>query len=154
MTITAWRLVPAAFAAAAFEGIGARDFPGRWNLEGLRMIYTAETASLAVLEVLIGLDRKGFKDDFVLIPVRLDESVVETPPADSLPVDWNAIPAPQSTRILGSSWARNGRSVALAVPSAVLPLETVYLLNPNHPDFGWVEIGRPVPFSIDPRLRR
>ena len=154
MMITAWRLVRAAFEASAFEGLGARDFPGRWNLEGLRMVYTAEAASLAVLEVLIGLNRQGFQDDFVLIPVRLDEAIVEALPADSLPADWKAIPAPRSTRKLGSSWVRGRRSAALAVPSAVLPLETVYLLNPDHPDFASVEIGRPMPFSFDPRLRR
>ncbi len=118
------------------------------------MVYTAEAASLAVLEVLIGLNRQGFQDDFVLIPVRLDETIVEALPADSLPADWNAIPAPPSTRSLGSSWARSRRSVALAVPSAVLPLEIVYLLNPDHPNFASVKIGEPVSFSFDPRLRR
>jgi RES domain-containing protein len=40
----------------------------------------------------------------------------------------------------------------LAVPSAIVPRETNYLLNPAHPDFRRLRIGRPEPFSLDPRM--
>jgi len=39
------------------------------------------------------------------------------------------------------------------VPSAVVPQEWNYLLNPKHPDFAAVEIGAPVPLETDTRLR-
>ncbi|MBI2497892.1 MAG: RES domain-containing protein, partial [Opitutae bacterium] len=41
---------------------------------------------------------------------------------------------------------------ALRVPSVVVPGEFNYLLNPAHPDFKRVKIGKPEPFSFDPRL--
>jgi RES domain-containing protein len=153
MAITVWRLVRAGFQATAFRGAGAKNDPGRWNSEGIPIVYTAGSASLAVLEI-VRFDPSGFPEDFVFIPADLGESAVETLPAGSLPVDWKALPRPASTRSLGTVWALSRRSVALAVPSAVLPNETVYLLNPDHPDFASIEIGQPVPFSLDPRLRR
>jgi RES domain-containing protein len=40
----------------------------------------------------------------------------------------------------------------LAVPSAIIPSETNYLLNPRHPTFRTTRVRRPQPFSFDPRL--
>jgi RES domain-containing protein len=40
----------------------------------------------------------------------------------------------------------------LAVPSAVIPQELNYLLNPLHPQFKQIRVGRPEPFRFDPRL--
>lgn len=154
MAITVWRLVRVGFRETAFHGAGAKNDPGRWNFQGTPIVYAAGSASLAVLEVLVRIDPSGFPADFVFIPAGLGESAVETLPAGSLPADWRALPRPVSTRSLGTAWAQSRRSVALAVPSAVLPLETVYLLNPEHPAFASVTIGRPIPFSLDPRLRR
>jgi RES domain-containing protein len=154
MSITVWRLVHTAFGPTAFDGAGAKENPGRWNLEDIPIVYAAGSAALAVLEVLVGIDQWAFLENYYLIDAKIDESHVELMTVEDLPTDWRSIPSARSTRALGTAWARSRRSVALAVPSAVLPLETVYLLNPNHPDFGSVEIGRAVPFSLDPRLRR
>jgi RES domain-containing protein len=38
------------------------------------------------------------------------------------------------------------------VPSSIVPHELNYLLNPLHPHFKRIRIGRPEPFSFDPRL--
>ena len=43
-------------------------------------------------------------------------------------------------------------AAVLAVPSAIIPQELSYLLNPRHPHFKHIQIGRPVPFAFDPRL--
>lgn len=45
-------------------------------------------------------------------------------------------------------------SVVLAVPSVLVPTETNYLINPNHPDFPKISIGNPEDFQFDPRLTR
>ena len=54
---------------------------------------------------------------------------------------------------IGDEWIESGRSCALRVPSAVLPHERSYLLNPAHPDYSSVEIGEPVVLETDARLR-
>jgi RES domain-containing protein len=87
---------------------------------------------------------------WVMIPVRVDEPFIEI--AESLPDNWRQLPAPPSTRELGSRWVADSRSAVLRVPSIVVGGEFNYLLNPRHPDFARLEIGDPQPFSFDPRL--
>lgn len=58
----------------------------------------------------------------------------------------------EDLRELGSSWALATRSLALAVPSAVMPLSLNYLLNPRHPQAKRLRIVRQVPISLDERL--
>jgi len=56
--------------------------------------------------------------------------------------------------VLGTDRVARGTSVALSVPSALVPSEHNYLLNPAHPDFARVRVGGARRFSFDPRLRR
>jgi RES domain-containing protein len=39
----------------------------------------------------------------------------------------------------------------MRVPSAIVKGEFCFLLNPVHPDFAEVEIGKPEPFAFDGR---
>jgi RES domain-containing protein len=48
-----WRLVKTRYAAAAFDGEGARVNGGRWNSPGTRVAYASANSALAVLEVLV-----------------------------------------------------------------------------------------------------
>lgn len=72
-------------------------------------------------------------------------------PAD-LPPDWNALPAPPACARLGDEWFKRANTPVLRVPSAVVPLESNFLLNPRHPDFGRIQIGETLPFGFDERL--
>lgn len=69
-----------------------------------------------------------------------------------LPSDWRGYPGPDALRDLGSRWAEQLKSAVLAVPSVIIPHEPNYLLNPRHHDFKKIRVGRPQPFSFDPRL--
>jgi RES domain-containing protein len=51
-------------------------------------------------------------------------------------------------------WAQSGESVVLAVPSAIIPIEFNYLINPQHPDIHQISIGNPQAFLFDKRLLR
>lgn len=84
------------------------------------------------------------------IPVYIDEALIES--TDPLPEDWRLLPAPRSTRELGSRWVAESRSVALRVPSIVVDGEFNYMVHPRHPDFARLKIGEPKRFSFDPRL--
>jgi RES domain-containing protein len=52
----------------------------------------------------------------------------------------------------GSKWLRAGRTAVLEVPSAIVPSEKNYLINPGHPEFRKLRVGRPLPFVFDPRM--
>ncbi len=150
--LTAWRITQAAFADTAFSGEGAGRYPGRWNPAGLPLVYTAGSLSLAVLEMLVHLDAVVLLEHYVTIPVEFGEDECSQLPLGSLPADWRACPPGAATRRLGADWARAGLTVALAVPSAVIPQERNYLLNPRHPDFARVIQGSPAPLPLDRRL--
>jgi RES domain-containing protein len=70
----------------------------------------------------------------------------------TLPAGWRAFPAPEILADLGTRWLRSGRSAVLLVPSALVPQERNYLLNPAHPEFRRIRIRRAEPFSFDPRM--
>ena len=55
-------------------------------------------------------------------------------------------------RTIGTEWATQLSSSILAVPSAVVTVETNYLLNPKHPDFVKISIGEPQELVTDLRL--
>lgn len=56
------------------------------------------------------------------------------------------------TQAMGNHWLDEAKGLALRVPSAVIPEEHNYLLNPAHPNFDQIEIGPAEPFAFDSRL--
>ncbi len=107
-----------------------------------------------MLEVLVGFAAVGALAPYVLIGVRFPESLVAEVDADELPDDWRSYPPPHAVQRIGDAWVEAGTSPVLRVPSVVVPEESNYVLNPHHPEFGRIRIGRPEPVAIDPRLGR
>jgi RES domain-containing protein len=151
--ISSWRIVKARYAAAAFDGEGAKRSGGRWNSPGRRVIYTSATASLAILEILAHLGSARALTAWVLIECRFEPALVTSLDPSTLPPLWQRYPAPAGVQALGDHWIDAGSSAVLAVPSVLVPQEKNYLLNPAHPDFAMIEILRPVPFELDARLQ-
>jgi len=152
VSLTAWRITKRKHTKTAFNGTGARNCGGRWNNPGTAVVYTAETQSLAVLEMLVHLDGPELLQRYVLIGVQIDESLVHDLHRPTLPRNWQADPPPAGLRKFGDEWVIAGSSVALRVPSALVPAENNLLLNPTHPDFQKLVIEQPTTFSFDPRL--
>lgn len=147
-----WRLSRFREPGRTFSGDGARAFPGRWNELGTRAVYASEHLALAVLELLVHMTPTQMRVLHHAFPVDVPDDLVETLSGAELPADWDAADSPPSTQALGSAWATSGRSLALVVPSAVLPVERNAVLNPAHVRFDEVKIGAPQPYSFDPRL--
>lgn len=153
MSLIAWRLCAAKYAATAYDGAGARRYGGRWSPPGVPMVYTSESRALAAMEVLVNVDEPArlFLHAWVVIPAEIPPESIDKPAR--FPESWREVPHTIETANFGAAWAREQRSAALRVPSAVVPGEFNYLLNPAHPDFARVKIGKAEPFSFDPRLR-
>jgi RES domain-containing protein len=149
--LKAWRIVREKYAATAFSGEGASKFGGRWNVPGVRMVYTSESQSLAALELLVHLNPPVYFK-YKAFRIQFDESLAEFLMPEELPGDWTAEPPSQTTQRFGSRWAQSFRTAILGVPSAIIPAEINYLLNPLHPDYGKIGIGAPEEFAIDRRL--
>jgi RES domain-containing protein len=154
LNVIAWRIFKRKHAASAFSGEGARRYGGRWNSKGTPLIYTSQSASLAVLEMLVHLETEPLLQAYLVAPVTFADDLVETLPARRLPVNWRQTPPPIALQRLGDRWVAEQRSVVLRVPSVIIPTEHNYLLNPAHPDFAKCSLGKPQRFVFDARLRR
>lgn len=155
MSIHAWRIVKRKHRKTAFSGRGAQFFGGRWNNPGLPLIYTAESQSLAALEMLVHLESgRLLLDQYIVAKVEIEESLVAEIDLSLLPRNWRADPPPARTRAMGDAWIRGGISAVLKVPSAILPDERLFLLNPRQPDFPRIVLGTFFPFRFDPRLAK
>ncbi len=148
---TGWRIVPESRAHDAFVGEGARRFGGRWNSPGVVVVYASQHMSLAALEQLVHFNPR-IPNQFKSFRIQFPDGLIENIPVKELPQDWRREPPPPSTQQLGDAWVRERQSAVLAVPSIIIPEELNYVLNPAHPAFKKIRVGRPENFAFDPRL--
>jgi RES domain-containing protein len=152
MKIRAWRVVKGKYGEEAFSGEGASKFGGRWNSTGTPLVYTSESLSLATLEILTGGISLSLLGNYVKIPVDFETFLVEFFAAANLPKEWRSYPPSIKTQKIGDNWVKESKSVVLKVPSVVIKEEFNYLINPMHPDFKKIAIGKPERYLFDKRL--
>lgn len=142
MTV-AWRICRRPF--VDLSGNGARLYGGRWNAAGRPVIYAAEAAALAVLEVRVHLDLDWdtLPDDYVLVSIDLGPLIPEA-----------IADLPDDPRAAGDDWLRSGRSTLLRVPSWIVPESCNVLINPLHAEASAIRIRSIRPFTFDERLWR
>jgi RES domain-containing protein len=151
--VVAWRITRAAH--QALDGEGARLNGGRWNNEGIAVVYASASLSLAVLEYLVHVEPALVPTDLVAMEIGLPDdptlgAVVEA--SRFPPGNWRTYPAPEWQAELGDMWVADGTFLWLAVPSAIVPEEHNVLVNPRHPGMADVRVIGARPFQFDPRL--
>ena len=135
------------------DGLGGLRAPGRWHERGLPVVYLAETAAGALLEVCVHTAANDVPPSYTLLEVTVPPSIaVETLKANSLPQDWSE--DLEATRAIGSEWLRSRRSALLRVPSVLAPATFNVLLNPAHLDAKQIAIISVLEYPFDPRLKR
>jgi len=133
--------------------MGAALYGGRWNRIGTPVIYAAQSASLATLEVLVHYS--VLPKDHVLTEIQIPDTLtVMNLHKDRLPDGWNAEVPIQATQDLGEFWVGEGLSAILSVPSSIIPNDSNFILNPAHPAFAEISFQRSLHFRFDPRLRK
>jgi RES domain-containing protein len=152
--IEVWRLVRARFCsttAAAFSGEGAALAGGRWNRKGTRVVYASCSRSLAILEILATIDRVDAPADYAFAAASVAEGDLAQLP--SLPPDWRRPARSEATIEIGERFVAEGRALALAIPSVIVPQEFNYLINPLHARFSAITIRKSLePFAFDARI--
>jgi RES domain-containing protein len=148
-----WRMCRKPYVDNALDGIGGMYTSGHWHTKGNPIVYTASSAALAALEVLVHVDPLTAPSDLRLLAIEIPEdlSTAVLEPT-KLPRDWSTVPAPASLQTLGVSWLTSGGSAVLSVPSAVITVERNFLLNPRHPEAQRIRIVSDEAFTFDPRL--
>lgn len=132
-------------------GEGARLVGGRWNSPGRAALYLAESRALAILETLVhlDLDEHTMPADYVIIVV--DFSWLKGV-SDWLEEGRFVPPSDAECRIIGDAFLEAKRSLALRVPSVIVPHASNFLVNPAHFLIDKVRIKSIDPFAFDRRL--
>ena len=133
------------------SGTGSANYPSRWHSKGTYILYTAANASLALLESVVHISNI-IVGDYCMICLDIPENHILSVTADMLSEDWFINPPLDSLKIFGDSFVKEGKWLALKMPSAIMPEENNYLLNPRHRDFKFVKKVYSRKIAIDNRL--
>ena len=134
------------------SGAGARLYGGRWNSVGRSMVYMASTRALAVLEVLVHLSPAIFPGDFCIAEFEVPDTNILNLDVSELPESWQDASAPVGLKQLGDSFLKQQQYLLMKVPSAIVPQEFNYLINPLHPEASKIKLIKQQPFNFDERL--
>lgn len=134
------------------SGIGARLYGGRWNPKGVPCIYTSAHVSLALLEKFVHARGKEDMDGLMLLSIELPDrrDLVYHVDKSRMVAGWSD--NIDYSQWLGKQLLAEDTFVAFSVPSAIVPSERNFIINPQAADFHAVKFNRPAPFDIDSRL--
>jgi RES domain-containing protein len=118
----------------------------------VRVVYVSEHQSTAAFEVFANRMPFILEAKYKVFYAEWPDRLTEIFPLEELPANWRIHPPPMQTRQIGDRWAKERRSAVLALPSAVSPADTNFLLNPAHHDFEHISISSPIDFEFDQRL--
>ena len=144
-----WRLTT----HPGLDGFGGTLASGRWHNRPRNVVYAAEHPALAVLEALahLHLSLSTIPTGLRLMSIEVADKA-STRSVGELPSGWQANEA--TSRALGDAWIDSRATLLLAVPSALVPHSTNYLINPAHAQAAshLVEVNQP--FWFDQRFLR
>lgn len=148
-----FRLCRKPFARSPLDGRGGLVASGRWHTARRLVTYASESLALAGLEVLVHCDLDLLPADLLAIEIFVPKSVklAEISITD-LPRSWRKYPAPAALQRLGDAWLDRANGCVLRVPSAIIPTESNFLVNPRHPDIAKLNVVRKFHFQFDTRL--
>src|SRR5690606_37062937 len=102
-----------------------------WHHQGQPVLYAASTPSVALLEVLVYETSESFRERTLLrIEFGDDTETVTAQRLVRLLADAPKGKRELLTRDFGTRWLEEARSLALIVPSIVMPYENNVIINP------------------------
>ncbi len=148
-----WRIFRKSFSRSPLDGRGGLVVAGRWHTPRRLISYASESLALASLEVLVHSDVDLLPSDLVAVEVDVPAKVkIEEIKVKDLPRTWRKHPGSRRLQDLGNDWLDRGRTVVLRVPSALVPTESNFLVNPLHPAFREIRVVRRFKFTFDERF--
>src|SRR4051812_10716931 len=113
--------------AGDLSGEGAKIYGGRWNPVGTAGVYFSEYISLAILEILVRTGRFTTPDTYTLLSIEIPTDSIASIEIKKLKNGWQQ--HVEYTRAIGEDFVKMNSTLALKVPSAMVPQEHNFLLN-------------------------
>lgn len=154
-----WRIAPDTpdYEANDLSGKGAEKTGGRWNRQGIAMLYCSSTVALACLETLVHLAGAAplplnrYLVKIAIPPSAWRERTILKPGEH---VGWESVPPGIVSIGSGNEWAHSSRSLIAEVPSVIVPEEANILINPRHRDVRRLRARKVRRWTYDPRVAR
>jgi RES domain-containing protein len=121
-------------------GEGAKTYGARWNHIATPCLYTAESRSLALLEYSVNTLLDDIPRALSILALEIPDNFMRILQQSELPGDWQNEPIPSSTQNLGTVLLKANEYLSVKIPSAIIPQEFCYLINPLHPAMKQVRI--------------
>jgi RES domain-containing protein len=150
--VRVFRLCKQAYSETVLSGEGGLVVDGRWHSRGSRIVYTASSEALAVLETRVHIGRFVPKAPYAIHEIEIPEAQIQMLAIGELTKQWNSVPANRHTRRIGDDWLRVNSSLALSVPSIHTATDRNILVNPAHAAAPGVEIVDIRRYQFDERL--
>ncbi len=132
------------------SGEGARIYGGRWNPVGTAALYTSENISLCILEILVRATKKTSPESYTLISISIPDDNIFQLQIKKLKIDWQT--NLEYTQRIGEDFLNETQTLCMKVPSAIVPQENNFLINPLHADYKRVKIISSELLALDKRL--
>ena len=130
------------------SGYGARLYGGRWNEKRYSALYTSSSLSLCMCETLAHCDKSVIPSNMYFAEMEIPDSFI--------PNEFTTVEENEESCHAGTLWLKSKKTVAIKVPSIILPSEYDrdfnIILNPEHPDFHLLKIKTVVECPFDLRL--
>lgn len=132
------------------SGNGAAIYGSRWNSRGVKLLYTSAYISLSILESLVHLKVNYIPASQYLLQIEIPEIQLVEISLKKIKQNWHKEIA--YTQWIGDQFIKNNEALVLKVPSAIVPQEHNFLINPLHATFKKVKIVNTELLELDKRL--
>ena len=106
-----------------------------------------------MLEYFVHIEATDPPRDLVVVAADIPDMVSRMVlTQEELPSDWRQAPAPPGLAAIGDSFAAECKNAILVLPSALVPSESNWLVNPLHPEFVEFQLHPAEPFQYDARF--
>lgn len=132
-------------------GTGAKLHGGRWNNIGTNVLYTSGTISLSLLEILVNAGSFEALQPFKLIQLTVPDTAIRYQiHPKNLKRNWQQDFS--YTQWMGTEILQEKKALVIECPSAIIPQESNFLLNPLHKDYAKIRMKELHDFYFDERL--
>jgi len=135
------------------DSTGSSKTPGRWHILNQHVLYFGSSLALCVLELRangVSFETIRQKYHYTALEIDTGKFSVEEVAKSFYKKDWTF--SRQLTQDYGSKWYNKEKSLILKVQSAVLPVESNFILNTTLSGFSKLKFSKPGAILLDKRV--
>jgi RES domain-containing protein len=133
---------------------GAIRTAGRWHILNQRVLYFCASLAMCILELKANsVSFSVIRETYHYTSIEVDPKTLKVKEVLQSFYKDNWTLNRELTQVYGSEWYNEAKFPFLKVFSAVLPIETNFILNTTHPDFSKIQFPEPMNIPLDPRVK-